>query len=840
MKYPLRCLQQNCESTTERVSNFIRHFETYHYADVDVVEAETDGTAQPLELAMNVDDDNVSDIEVALPADLDIDADVDVDMLGGGHQGPKRSFTEEMSDLKEALKRECLDVLVSLRSKGNIPLKVSLDVVQFATTIINLVVDKISNAIEDEFGHVDVGPDGLKGKIEGVKKDLLDIKTVMPSFSSEYKIRNVFDHHPLFVSPQTIVLGHRHELKRKTVDGVVSLQQVSTPNKAQYIPITSTLRALLQDSSMLQYLMDNNKSICKEGEYTCFQSGDRFKSNRLWNDESKVVVLIQLFFDGLGVTNALRNASTIHNCGIFYFAILNLPPRFNSSDTNIHLVSICNSLDIKERQNLDILLEKILVELSQLEREGIDLETREGKAIKVYCSLAQFTGDNLGVHQILGFIESFSADYCCLLCYATREDMQNLEKEDSCRLRTKIDYDFDVSQLDNLPQGRVHYRGVKSECILNNMDNFHVTENWLNDAMHSILEGVIPYVTGAILFELGELNPLLKAELINNQIVLLFDSLEVDRQNKPCLLNRFLPPGQDLSPKQSAAQQFALFRYLPLMLSDLIDDDESLRFWELFLQLQEIVDLVFSLKHTDSLLNYLAELIQKFLSLFKELFPALSIRPKLHYLIHYPSIIKKNGPMRNYWCMTFERANGCIKLPSHIMNCFVNPQKTLAYRRQCAALQTMIDKKGNRNIVSVKNMSDVSVCDLERLDDFETLMLNVETDTIAVADRITYNSIDYRENSFVVIGVNNQGGYLFGRIEYVVCEDLQNPLLVTAVFNTVDFDQHCYCHVVEPAVPPRQQLCRIDKLLDPMPLDRVLKKGRQLIRLKHYVLTTSS
>ena len=48
-----------------------------------------------------------------------------------------------------------------------------------------------------------------------------------------------------------------------------------------------------------------------------------------------------------------------------------------------------------------------------------------GGAIKKYARLAQFTGDNLGMNQMFGFIECFSADFCCLLCYATRDDMQN-------------------------------------------------------------------------------------------------------------------------------------------------------------------------------------------------------------------------------------------------------------------------------------------------------------------------------------------------------------------------------------------------------------------------------
>ena len=89
--------------------------------------------------------------------------------------------------------------------------------------------------------------------------------------------------------------------------------------------------------------------------------------------------------------------------------------------------------------------------------------------------------------------------------------------------------------------------------------------------------------------------------------------------------------------------------------------------WELLHLLEEIVDLSFASALTESLLVYLANLIEKFLILFKKLYPHLYIRPKYHFMLHFPSIIRKNGPMRLYWCMSYERQNGNVKLPSHIV-----------------------------------------------------------------------------------------------------------------------------------------------------------------------------
>ena len=41
--------------------------------------------------------------------------------------------------------------------------------------------------------------------------------------------------------------------------------------------------------------------------------------------------------------------------------------------------------------------------------------------------------------------------------------------------------------------------------------------------------------------------------------------------------------------------------------------------------------------------------------------------------------------MRLYLCMTNERNNGAINMPSHVMGNFRDPQEALAYHGHCAA-----------------------------------------------------------------------------------------------------------------------------------------------------------
>jgi hypothetical protein len=135
----------------------------------------------------------------------------------------------------------------------------------------------------------------------------------------------------------------------------------------------------------------------------------------------------------------------------------------------------------------------------------------------------------------------------------------------------------------------------------------------------------------------------------------------------------------------SAAQSLALIRYLPHVLCVLTENDEAcFPYIGWLLTLQEIFNLVFAPKLTDSLLAYFSSLITSFISKFKACYPHTNIRPKMHFLIHYPSIVKGNGPLRNFWCMNFERLNGAVKVPVHVMKNFKSPLYTIAYKRQCA------------------------------------------------------------------------------------------------------------------------------------------------------------
>ena len=174
----------------------------------------------------------------------------------------------------------------------------------------------------------------------------------------------------------------------------------------------------------------------------------------------------------------------------------------------------------------------------------------------------------------------------------------------------------------------------------------------------------------------------------------------------PCHLNKLKRPGEGLSPKPGAAKMWCLLRFLPLMVSDLIEVDN--KYWKLFVLFQEIADIIFSPVIYESTLLHFEELYADFLSRFKSLFPSVNIKPKYHFLIHFRSMVRKNGPPKTYRVFNYERMNGAIKIPSRVMNNFKNPAKTLAYRRQSTALHYLLENEFHQQSVTYGAISQLT------------------------------------------------------------------------------------------------------------------------------------
>ncbi|XP_018364517.1 PREDICTED: uncharacterized protein LOC108762153, partial [Trachymyrmex cornetzi] len=120
-----------------------------------------------------------------------------------------------------------------------------------------------------------------------------------------------------------------------------------------------------------------------------------FIQGKLWKNinaqlEGKTVLPLFLYFDDYETNNPLGSHKGISKCGAVYLSIACLPPKLNRK-------VFSNSTTFS----------KVIDELRYLENNGITIcHNNEKKCI--YFKLSLILGDNLGLHSILGLVESFN------------------------------------------------------------------------------------------------------------------------------------------------------------------------------------------------------------------------------------------------------------------------------------------------------------------------------------------------------------------------------------------------------------------------------------------------
>jgi hypothetical protein len=301
----------------------------------------------------------------------------------------------------------------------------------------------------------------------------------------QYKRDSYFRKQYGMVDGKSIFLGNRYDQRVDPVTG--SMRQIIVRDTFQYVPLLKLIELLLNDQSIFKDIMQSHAS--RDGVMRDFCDGSLFQSIPLFVEDKNALQLC-LYFDECEVVNPLGSLRGIHKIGFIYLTLRNVRPMFNSRLSNIHIVAAFNSLD-RVKYGFDKILAPIVKDIKELEK-GVDFRLQDGRVLHKRGTLVQVVGDNLGVNQLYGFVESFSAVHFCRLCMISKGDCNVTHRDDGLQMRNKDQY---TEQLQSLLDGKRCIRdcGIKNDCLLNSLQYFHITENVTVDIMHDFLEGIIPY-----------------------------------------------------------------------------------------------------------------------------------------------------------------------------------------------------------------------------------------------------------------------------------------------------------------------------------------------------------
>lgn len=239
-------------------------------------------------------------------------------------------------------------------------------------------------------------------------------------------------------------------------------------------------------------------------------------------------------------------------------------------------------------------------------------------------------------------------------------------------------------------------KGIKKYCVFNDLQNFHIFDNFSVDIMHDVNEGVIPFFMNKLLF------------MIKNKISTLADIQAKVRDFNYGILNKKYKPSKINLEKhnlgQNAKQIYCIMIFLPFILINY--RPKLLNIWNAMEKLLQIMQIIYStcIRKTD--IERLKDCIEEHLTFLVNKLNV-NLIPKHHIMLHYPSVIHKMGPLIHMWMMRMESKHKVFTDMVKITNNFVNITKTLAHCHQ----QRLCNKK---NIFAVKTDRSKTVYNISK------------------------------------------------------------------------------------------------------------------------------
>ena len=579
----------------------------------------------------------------------------------------------------------------------------------------------------------------LYNKLHLTNKDIDYIISSFKNFCPELeridtlkKRINYFKQRNVYLKPNPIVLGTSIRAGK------------ARPDSIQYISLIGTMKKIFSCNEFFQAckeymsMQPENQEILGD-----FKDASTFRASV---ESDKIKFPFVIYFDDFESGNPLGSKRGIHKIGGVYMALRCCDPFFYSKVNLIHLIMLMLSKHREKYGNKKI-FDRLIQDINYLENHGIIVNEETVK-----FKFIGFNGDNLGLHSLLGFSESFSADYSCRFCKIKKKDLHKSCCLDQRILRTPENY-------------KIGEEGVMSSCAFNRIDSFHCTTNYVVDAMHDIYNGVAIYVLCKVLkfyidnkyFTLKQLNDSLD-ELNLSQ---------VNRSNKPTsvreqnLLRGSLP--------LSCSETKIFLYYIPVLIGEFVPED--CQHWRLVLLLREIALITSAKKICTSSLDYLDSVVSEHNQLYLDLFKD-PLKPKFHYLLHYKDIILKSGPMSHLWSFRFEAKHQTLKEYANVCKSRVDICMSIANRIQ---------------MMMAASLNSAKTCNIS-----PSLSKKTSENSYKILE---YRGIRCKVDNFILVDYNDNYP-TFGKIKSISYTN--NKIVIdTLLYKTLDYNHHLDSFMIE-------------------------------------------
>lgn len=586
-----------------------------------------------------------------------------------------------------------------------------------------------------------------------------------------------------------------------------------------YVPILKMLQTLLSNGDILAKAMPSEKDLSHG--YRSHRDGSHFKDNSFFTDEEFRIALF-LYIDDFEVANPLGTSRNKHKLCAVYWVLGNLHPKYRSSLHSIQLALLCKVSNIKECGYEEV-LRPLIHDLVSLEQQGVYIE-QLGASIR--GTVLFVAADNLAAHSLGGFFESFTVSQMCRFCMAKREEIQHKEvRTGSFQPRTKENHDRHVKEV-QLDSTKAQEYGVKGSCPLSeSLEHFHVVNGFPPDLLHDLLEGVVPVELAVCLkalmtkryFSLATLNVAIKQ----------FPYTFSDRTNQPQLIAKNFSSKGTIG--GNGHENWTLLRLLPLLIGHHIPEGDET--WDILMNLKDIVELSVSVGFTEESVYYLECKIAEHRDVYLKVFPDERLRPKHHYIEHYPQSIQTFGPLSDVWTMRFEGKHKFFKKVVRHAHNFKNLTLTLAIKHQKMIAFHLATTSFFKPCMEINKVKSVMVASFPESVQNSIYLRNAQQNTVLVASSVCIDGIKYSADMLISVG-SCSGLPDFRQITKIVV--INTKIIFVCRLMTSWYNEHLRAY--ELCSSHLSTLTQLTELNDVFPLSLYRVKGKQLVTLKRYIL----
>lgn len=311
--------------------------------------------------------------------------------------------------------------MVHFYCKPNTPLSNATEIAKMLKDVINFTTESLKDKMLQ------------CSTLAQAQQFVRDIEIDDKQYRSEYMFKKYLKESNLWFEPTAFVINH--EFVQTIVD--MENEIVMDTYRGIVMPIEDQIRSFLQLPGMLKLMLN------EQGRYFVDNCTNKpiahFCQASLWKgivnkNVGKKIIPIMIYNDDFKIDDSVGPHGGDTSISAFYYQFPSLPSYLKSKLQYIFVGMLTLSKHVKEC-TADSALNMILNIFTRLEVYGIEIVDEVGERHKIHFILTNVLGDNLGIHTILGFAQSFNATYYCRFCITPKSRCQHMFNDKDIVLR---------------------------------------------------------------------------------------------------------------------------------------------------------------------------------------------------------------------------------------------------------------------------------------------------------------------------------------------------------------------------------------------------------------------